>query len=160
MDRTISVNVQSIQMYSFPKTVHMLMCQLTSWVHSKYLNTLSIGFCTFTHSITQVGMMLLLDEQCRFPRATDQTFVAMLVQNHERNANFKKNRFSKDIFHVVHFAGEVEYTGTLMESAMDTSNIFIINRFHPQTTKSAFLVEHERRLLCFSRNTKNSSIAS
>ncbi len=72
-------------------------------------------------------MMLLLDEQCRFPRATDQTFVAMLVQNHERNANFKKNRFSKDIFHVVHFAGEVEYTvHSFLDKNRETlSNLFV-----------------------------------
>jgi myosin heavy subunit len=74
-----------------------------------------------------VGMMMLLDEECRFPRSSDQSYVTKLVAAHEKHPNFKKHRFNQNMFNVVHFAGEVEYTvNNFLEKNRETlSNLFV-----------------------------------
>ena len=73
-----------------------------------------------------VGLLSLLDEQCAFPKATDLTF------SHKIRAELKRGAFSGDgdgdpethapvfradardelVFHVAHYAGEVNYDAT------------------------------------------------
>jgi myosin heavy subunit len=57
-----------------------------------------------------VGILAVLDEECRFPKATDETFIGKLHSNFEKgNEYYKKPRLAKVQFIVNHYAGEVEY---------------------------------------------------
>lgn len=56
-----------------------------------------------------LGILSLLDEECKFPQATDLTFLAKLHQNHEKHAYYEKPRLTKTNFIVKHYAGDVSY---------------------------------------------------
>ncbi|KAL6455775.1 hypothetical protein MHYP_G00356260 [Metynnis hypsauchen] len=57
------------------------------------------------------GILALLDEECWFPKATDKTFVAKLVQEQGNHPKFQKPKKLKDDvdFCVLHYAGKVDY---------------------------------------------------
>ncbi|KAL7539558.1 hypothetical protein ACHAXR_009391, partial [Thalassiosira sp. AJA248-18] len=59
----------------------------------------------------RVGIFSVLDEQCRLPRRTDQTFAKALYDTCESNSHFSASRMqrSKGKFAVIHYAGGVEY---------------------------------------------------
>jgi len=59
----------------------------------------------------RLGIFSVLDEQCRLPRRTDQTFAKSVYDTCESNSYFSASRMqrSKGRFAVTHFAGEVEY---------------------------------------------------
>ncbi len=74
-----------------------------------------------------MGILSLLDEECWFPKATDQSYVDKLINTHGQHPKFCKKDFSKNIllknvfvlvkpnykapadFGIVHYAGKVEY---------------------------------------------------
>ncbi|XP_030634159.1 myosin, heavy chain 7B, cardiac muscle, beta a [Chanos chanos] len=62
-----------------------------------------------------LGIMSILEEECMFPKATDQTFKAKLYDNHAgKSPNFQKPRPDKKRkyethFELVHYAGVVPY---------------------------------------------------
>eukprot|EP01125_Pyxidicula_operculata_P011624 TRINITY_DN380_c0_g1_i3.p1 TRINITY_DN380_c0_g1~~TRINITY_DN380_c0_g1_i3.p1 ORF type:complete len:2192 (-),score=799.53 TRINITY_DN380_c0_g1_i3:42-6617(-) len=60
------------------------------------------------------GVLVILDEECVVPKATDQTFVDKLTQIHaNRNPKFKKDNLgSKVNFGIDHYAGRVDYDAT------------------------------------------------
>ncbi|KAM9746242.1 myosin-14-like isoform 2-T2 [Menidia menidia] len=57
------------------------------------------------------GILALLDEECWFPKATDQTFVDKLLNTHTGHVKFSKPKQHKDklMFTVMHYAGKVDY---------------------------------------------------
>lgn len=55
------------------------------------------------------GIIAILDEECKFPRATDESFISKLVDNLQTHKYFGKPKLAKDKFLVRHFAGEVDY---------------------------------------------------
>ncbi|XP_071794491.1 myosin-IIIb-like isoform X2 [Asterias amurensis] len=69
-----------------------------------------------------IGIVALLDEECRFPQATDHTFVEKLTQNFSRNHHFIKAKVStSNNFSIDHYAGRVEYNANLfLEKNRDT----------------------------------------
>eukprot|EP01114_Cavostelium_apophysatum_P013166 TRINITY_DN3125_c0_g1_i3.p1 TRINITY_DN3125_c0_g1~~TRINITY_DN3125_c0_g1_i3.p1 ORF type:complete len:2243 (+),score=811.97 TRINITY_DN3125_c0_g1_i3:147-6875(+) len=56
-----------------------------------------------------LGMLSLMDEECRFPKATDDTLLKKLHQNHEKHPNYVKPRVSQTTFGINHYAGNVVY---------------------------------------------------
>lgn len=59
-----------------------------------------------------VGILLILDEECAFPRASDQTMLDKLNSNHAGktpHGSFVKPKLAKGAFGVVHYAGTVTY---------------------------------------------------
>lgn len=61
-----------------------------------------------------MGIMSILEEECMFPKASDQTFKAKLYDNHlGKSANFQKPRVVKGKpeahFGLAHYAGTVDY---------------------------------------------------
>ncbi|XP_042202169.1 myosin-7, partial [Callorhinchus milii] len=61
-----------------------------------------------------MGIMSILEEECMFPKASDQTFKAKLYDNHlGKSNNFQKPRIVKGKpeahFALVHYAGTVDY---------------------------------------------------
>lgn len=54
-----------------------------------------------------MGILALLDEQCRFPKASYETFSTKLVQEHNAHARFSVPKRSQTEFTLNHYAGEV-----------------------------------------------------
>ncbi|KAM9307383.1 unconventional myosin-Vb isoform 3-T3 [Pholidichthys leucotaenia] len=57
----------------------------------------------------KLGILDLLDEECKVPKGTDQNWAQKLYQQHSSSAQFQKPRMSNTSFIVVHFADKVEY---------------------------------------------------
>lgn len=57
-----------------------------------------------------MGILALLDEECWFPKATDQTYVSKVISELDSKDKFSKPDFRNDSdFCVLHYAGYVEY---------------------------------------------------
>lgn len=59
-----------------------------------------------------MGVMALLDEECLFPKASDQTYVDKMHKNHDgKSPNYIKPQFKTRTehvhFEVAHYAGTV-----------------------------------------------------
>ncbi|KAG8456838.1 hypothetical protein GDO86_002574 [Hymenochirus boettgeri] len=57
----------------------------------------------------KLGILDLLDEECKVPKGTDQNWAQKLFDRHGSSQHFKKPRMSNVSFIVVHFADMVEY---------------------------------------------------
>ncbi|XP_072920178.1 unconventional myosin-Vb [Hemitrygon akajei] len=57
----------------------------------------------------KLGILDLLDEECRMPKGTDQSWAQKLYDRHSSSPYFQKPRMSNMAFLVVHFADKVEY---------------------------------------------------
>ncbi|XP_022816864.1 unconventional myosin-Va isoform X1 [Spodoptera litura] len=69
----------------------------------------------------KLGVLALLDEQCRVPQGSDQGFVAKLHQACAGYHHFMKPRFGNAAFIIKHFADNVEYqSGGFLEKNRDT----------------------------------------
>ncbi|CAH2056452.1 unnamed protein product, partial [Iphiclides podalirius] len=69
----------------------------------------------------RLGVLALLDEECRVPQGSDAGFVAKLHQNCAKYPHFLKPRFGNAAFIIKHFADNVEYQcGGFLEKNRDT----------------------------------------
>uniref|UniRef100_A0A671LJW3 Myosin VB n=1 Tax=Sinocyclocheilus anshuiensis TaxID=1608454 RepID=A0A671LJW3_9TELE len=57
----------------------------------------------------KLGILDLLDEECKVPKGTDQNWAQKLYSKHSNSGHFEKPRMSNRSFIVVHFADKVEY---------------------------------------------------
>ncbi|XP_024154418.1 unconventional myosin-Vb [Oryzias melastigma] len=57
----------------------------------------------------RLGILDLLDEECKVPKGTDQNWAQKLYKQHSSSAHFQKPRMSNVSFIVIHFADKVEY---------------------------------------------------
>lgn len=58
----------------------------------------------------KMGVLSMLDEECRFPNGTDQTFVEKLHKANEKDEYYMKPRLkANEAFGINHYAGPVEY---------------------------------------------------
>ncbi|KAF7651726.1 hypothetical protein LDENG_00106440, partial [Lucifuga dentata] len=57
----------------------------------------------------RLGVLDLLDEECKVPKGTDQNWAQKLYKQHSGSAHFKKPRMSNTSFIIIHFADKVEY---------------------------------------------------
>ncbi|XP_066501626.1 unconventional myosin-Vb isoform X1 [Hoplias malabaricus] len=57
----------------------------------------------------KLGILDLLDEECKVPKGTDQNWAQKLYSKHLSSEHFEKPRMSNTSFIVVHFADKVEY---------------------------------------------------
>ena len=55
------------------------------------------------------GILWLLDEQAKFPKATDKTFFDKICTVHRKNKRFERMKFSEHEVLVKHYAGDVVY---------------------------------------------------
>eukprot|EP00003_Mantamonas_plastica_P003813 TRINITY_DN1299_c0_g1_i7.p2 TRINITY_DN1299_c0_g1~~TRINITY_DN1299_c0_g1_i7.p2 ORF type:complete len:255 (+),score=114.09 TRINITY_DN1299_c0_g1_i7:1365-2129(+) len=58
---------------------------------------------------SKMGILSLLDEESRFPKATDETLISKLHQHHGKHNSYDSLNSAKDSFGVVHYAGQVVY---------------------------------------------------
>jgi myosin protein heavy chain len=105
-----------------------------------------------------MGILSLLDEECWFPKATDQTYVDKLINSHAQHPKFGKKiskiLFKKNFFRclgkpnyktpadfsIIHYAGKVEYAAEqwLMKN-MDPLNDNVVSLL--QTSNDPFTRE-------------------
>lgn len=70
-----------------------------------------------------LGILSLLDEETRFPKATDQTLLLKIQTNHRKHKHFEDTRRTPNSFGIKHYAGEVCYTlKGFLEKNRDTVN--------------------------------------
>ncbi|XP_013418100.1 myosin-IIIb isoform X2 [Lingula anatina] len=69
-----------------------------------------------------VGIFSLLDEETKFPRATDSSFVDKIVQHHTKNPHLVRSLSNRvPAFGVIHYAGQVIYNAEgFLEKNRDT----------------------------------------
>ncbi|XP_062402519.1 unconventional myosin-Va [Sardina pilchardus] len=72
----------------------------------------------------KMGILDLLDEECRMPKGSDGSWAQKLYSSHEKSsAHFQKPRMSNSAFIVLHFADKVEYECEgFLEKNKDTVN--------------------------------------
>ncbi|KAJ8338766.1 hypothetical protein SKAU_G00355520 [Synaphobranchus kaupii] len=57
----------------------------------------------------KLGILDLLDEECKVPKGTDQNWAQKLYDHHSSSQHFQKPRMSNTSFIIIHFADKVEY---------------------------------------------------
>lgn len=75
-----------------------------------------------------VGLLNLLDEECKFPRASDATFLQKIYTVHDKNPLFQKSRIgdSKQ-FGVSHYSGLVSYdVGGFLDKNRDNLQLLLL----------------------------------
>ncbi|KAL2093411.1 hypothetical protein ACEWY4_010723 [Coilia grayii] len=72
----------------------------------------------------KMGILDLLDEECRMPKGSDESWAQKLYSSHEKSSShFLKPRMSNSAFIVLHFADKVEYQCEgFLEKNKDTVN--------------------------------------
>uniref|UniRef100_G1RLP1 Myosin VB n=1 Tax=Nomascus leucogenys TaxID=61853 RepID=G1RLP1_NOMLE len=69
----------------------------------------------------KLGILDLLDEECKVPKGTDQNWAQKLYDRHSSSQHFQKPRMSNTAFIIVHFADKVEYLSDgFLEKNRDT----------------------------------------
>ncbi|XP_020827978.1 unconventional myosin-Vb [Phascolarctos cinereus] len=69
----------------------------------------------------KLGILDLLDEECKVPKGTDQNWAQKLYDRHSSSQHFQKPRMSNTSFIVLHFADKVEYhSDGFLEKNRDT----------------------------------------
>uniref|UniRef100_A0A452GZS1 Myosin VB n=1 Tax=Gopherus agassizii TaxID=38772 RepID=A0A452GZS1_9SAUR len=69
----------------------------------------------------KLGILDLLDEECKVPKGTDQNWAQKLYDRYSSSQHFQKPRMSNTSFIVVHFADKVEYQSDgFLEKNRDT----------------------------------------
>ncbi|KAL6096373.1 myo5b [Pungitius sinensis] len=69
----------------------------------------------------RLGILDLLDEECKVPKGTDENWAQKLYKQHSASAHFQKPRMSNVSFIIVHFADKVEYQSEgFLEKNRDT----------------------------------------
>ncbi|XP_008591639.1 PREDICTED: unconventional myosin-Vb-like [Galeopterus variegatus] len=69
----------------------------------------------------KLGILDLLDEECKVPKGTDQNWAQKLYDRHSSSQHFQKPRMSNTAFIVIHFADKVEYLSDgFLEKNRDT----------------------------------------
>jgi stress response protein SCP2 len=59
-----------------------------------------------------IGILSFLDEECKFPKASDSTFLQKINTNFEKHAYYEKLKIVRSTFKIRHYAGVVEYDVT------------------------------------------------
>uniref|UniRef100_A0A803WFX7 Myosin VB n=1 Tax=Ficedula albicollis TaxID=59894 RepID=A0A803WFX7_FICAL len=69
----------------------------------------------------KLGILDLLDEECKVPKGTDQNWAQKLYDRHGASQHFQKPRMSNTSFIILHFADKVEYQSEgFLEKNRDT----------------------------------------
>ncbi|XP_012285595.1 unconventional myosin-Va isoform X2 [Orussus abietinus] len=94
---------------------------------------------------TRLGILDLLDEECRMPKGTDCSWAEKLYAKCGKSKHFEKPRFGTAGFIILHFADRVEYDATgFLEKNRDTvieEQIDILRDGHNKLLKRLFCDE-------------------
>ncbi|KAG8128965.1 hypothetical protein E2320_016371 [Naja naja] len=95
----------------------------------------------FNHHMFPMGIFSILEEECMFPKATDQSFKNKLYDQHlGKSANFQKPKIVKGKpeahFSLVHYAGIVDYNiGGWLEKNKDPLNETVVALYQKSSIK-------------------------
>ncbi|XP_055687296.1 unconventional myosin-Va isoform X2 [Lutzomyia longipalpis] len=79
---------------------------------------------------SKLGILDLLDEECKMPRGSDESWVGKLTEKCAKYKHFGKMRFGSAGFVVEHFSDRVEYTAHgFLEKNRDTVSKELVNVF-------------------------------
>ncbi|KAL6053329.1 Unconventional myosin-XIX [Balamuthia mandrillaris] len=97
-----------------------------------------------------LGILSLLDEECRLAKATPETFVDKLTKNHKQCKYFSLPRFSRSSFTVEHYAGKVTYdTAAFMDKNKDyiiEAQVALMEQSNNDFVKDIFLAARKAAL--------------
>ncbi|XP_076443388.1 unconventional myosin-IXb-like isoform X3 [Babylonia areolata] len=65
--------------------------------------------CLEIFSKLHSGLFYLLDEECNFPGATNDTLLSKFTHNHRGNPYYQVPQLKEGAFNIVHYAGKVKY---------------------------------------------------
>ncbi|CAK6981996.1 myosin-7B-like [Scomber scombrus] len=89
-----------------------------------------------------MGILSIMEEECMFPKSTDQSFKTKLYDNHQgKSPNFQRPRLDKKRkyethFEVVHYAGVVPYNITgWLDKNRDPLNETVVTLFQKSSNK-------------------------
>ncbi|XP_071436112.1 unconventional myosin-Vb isoform X2 [Pithys albifrons albifrons] len=95
----------------------------------------------------KLGILDLLDEECKVPKGTDQNWAQKLYDRHSSNQHFQKPRMSNTSFIILHFTDKVEYQSEgFLEKNRDTvyeEQINILKASKYQMVADLFLEEKD-----------------
>ncbi|XP_060592914.1 myosin-IIIb-like isoform X2 [Ruditapes philippinarum] len=106
-----------------------------------------------------LGILTVLDEESKFPRATEKTLVAKFNEKFGKVAYYKPAQSSKDSrFTILHYAGQVTYSGEgwleknrdtlppgVMEMLQSSNNALVKSIFKAQVTRTGSLAFQGRQ---------------
>ncbi|BFZ01247.1 hypothetical protein BsWGS_04286 [Bradybaena similaris] len=55
------------------------------------------------------GLFSLLDEECSFPAATNETLLNKFTHHHKNNPHYQVPQLKEEVFSIMHYAGKVKY---------------------------------------------------
>ncbi|KAG7219021.1 hypothetical protein INR49_005921 [Caranx melampygus] len=67
----------------------------------------------------RLGVLDLLDEECKVPKGTDQNWAQKLYKQHSSSAHFQKPRMSNVSFIIIHFADKLQLVADLFHEKDD-----------------------------------------
>uniref|UniRef100_A0A1A9X3S5 Myosin motor domain-containing protein n=1 Tax=Glossina brevipalpis TaxID=37001 RepID=A0A1A9X3S5_9MUSC len=77
---------------------------------------------------SKLGVLDLLDEECRMPRGTDESWALKLVDKCSKFDHFEKTRFGNASFYIKHFSDSVKYdVFGFLEKNRDTVSKELVN---------------------------------
>lgn len=81
-----------------------------------------------------MGVLSLLDEECRFPKGSDKTLLEKLHQNHAKHPNYEAPKKAGINFIVKHYAGEVSYDiSGFLDKNKDTTQDELLDLLYAST---------------------------
>ncbi|RKP16398.1 hypothetical protein ROZALSC1DRAFT_25326, partial [Rozella allomycis CSF55] len=88
------------------------------------------------------GILALLDEECKFPKGTDESFLLKLTESLGNKNRFLKPKTLKNQFGVFHYAGEVFYqVESFLEKNKDAVDEELFSIFENSSKKNEFVKE-------------------
>ncbi|XP_013411638.1 unconventional myosin-Va-like [Lingula anatina] len=98
---------------------------------------------------SKLGILDLLDEECKMPKGSDESWCRKLYQRHLKAKHFEKPRMSETAFVIIHFADSVEYqSGGFLEKNRDTvldEQLNILKASEHELVADLFQEEEQRK---------------
>ncbi|XP_040013445.1 unconventional myosin-Vb isoform X4 [Xiphias gladius] len=94
----------------------------------------------------RLGVLDLLDEECKVPKGTDQNWAQKLYKQHSSSAHFQKPRMSNTSFIIIHFADKFQLVADLFHEKDDAppSKTSRVNVRAAKSTPKAPNKEHRK----------------
>lgn len=97
---------------------------------------------------SKLGILDLLDEECKMPKGSDQTWVEKLYDKCKKSRHFAKPRLSNSSFLIHHFADQVQYESVgFLEKNRDTvmeEHINILKASQYELVAELFMSQEEK----------------
>lgn len=97
-----------------------------------------------------MGIISLLDEECRMPKGSDESLLSKLHDTLTSNSFYIKPRTTKGQFGIKHYAGEVYYEiNNFLDKNRSSIQDEIVELFQGSTVKLHLIFSHNSCKICF-----------